>query len=168
LCFSVILVIWSKTAFNYWKREEEYFQVLWNLTGKTDFSIRPSFTGVLKQSPEDSNMMSVQFSKEKYWLRQLATWTVTLIFCLIDQVCVYIWISLYDGHMDIVASICLALMIQVFTLLFNSIVDVMNNFENHKYQADYYSSYLRKLFIFQFVNQFSAFFFIAVKQQYPD
>jgi len=168
LCFSVILVIWSKMAFNYWKREEEYFQVLWNLTGKTDFTVRPSFTGVLKQSPEDSNMMSVQYPKEKYWLRQLATWTITLIFCLVDQVCVYIWISLYDGHMDIVASICLALMIQVFTLLFNTIVSAMNDFENHKYQTDYYSSYLKKLFIFQFVNQFSAFFFIAIKQQYTD
>lgn len=57
-------------------------------------------------------------------------------------------------------------MIQIFQFVYNAVAEISTKMENHKYQVDFYSSYLMKLFIFQFVNQFSAFFFIAVKQKH--
>jgi hypothetical protein len=68
--------------------------------------------------------------------------------------------------MGIAASICLAIMIKVFEFIYNAVAEISTKKENHKYQVDFYSSYLAKLFIFQFVNQFSAYFFIAVKQRH--
>merc|ERR1719487_1844023 len=57
-------------------------------------------------------------------------------------------------------------MIQIFTAIYNPVAALLTDNENHKYQVDYYGSYLRKQFIFQFINQFSAYFFIAVKQRH--
>jgi len=57
-------------------------------------------------------------------------------------------------------------MIQVFTQTFNWMAEALTVAENHKYQQDFYNSYLCKMFIFQLVNQYSAFIYIAVKQQF--
>merc|ERR1719174_3107042 len=59
-------------------------------------------------------------------------------------------------------------MIQVFTLIYNTMAEALTVAENHKYQEDFYSSYLKKMFIFQLVNQYSAFFYMAVNQQFTE
>merc|ERR1719162_1326383 len=59
-----------------------------------------------------------------------------------------------------------AIMVQVFTQIFNWMAEALTLGENHKFQDDFYTSYLKKMFIFQLVNQYSAFFYIAVKQQF--
>lgn len=168
MCFSIVLVIWSKVASNIWDREQEYYQVMWDLSTAPDFSVRPDFTGSLKPAPEDHKRMSLQYPRNMYLLRQAIAWTICLLFCSFNFMCIFLWISGFDGRMGMVSSICLAIMIQIFTLIFNVMVDALTKAENHKYQNDFYSSYLMKSFIFQFVNQFSAYFFIAVKQKHTD
>ena len=59
-------------------------------------------------------------------------------------------------------------MIQIFTLIYNWMAPELTRAENHKYQDAYYDSYLKKMFIFQFINQYSAMLFIAVKQQFME
>lgn len=164
LFFGMILCIWSKLADNMWSREQKFFSCLWDLNTTPDYSVRPDFVGTKHKAPEDWNILTKQYPGYKYLLRQMGMWIVTILFCLLDFMCVYGWIGAFKGRMDIYASICLALIIQVFTLIYQPAVDFMTKHENHKYQMSFYNSYLMKLFIFQFVNQFCAFFFIAVKQ----
>lgn len=166
--FSVCVVLWSKVASNLWEREQGYFINLWNLADTPDFSVRPDFQGDKMVSPVDRNHEEKQYPPHLYFLRQAGTWAVTLLFCAFVASVIFIWTSVFDGRMDLVASICLAAMIQVFQFIFNKMAESLTKAENHKYQYDYYNSYLRKLFIFQFVNQYSAFFYIAVKQQYTE
>merc|ERR1719224_2004 len=140
--------------------------ILWNLNKTPDYSVRPDFSGVEEKDPVDQNKKILTYSAKLYALRQAISWVVTIAFCVLVAVCVFIWISLFHGRMDIVASIMLAIMIQVFQFVYNNVAEISTKMENHKYQVDFYGSYLMKLFIFQFVNQFSAFFFIAVKQKF--
>lgn len=163
--FSLVLVVWAKLASNLYDREQQYFMLLWDLNGAPDFSIRPDFFGTPRPSAVDSTQIELHYPRRWAAFRQAVTWSITIGFCIAVAVCVYIWISIFQGRMNIYASICLACMIQVFQFTYNAIAETMTKMENHKYQNDFYGSYLMKLFIFQFVNQFSAYFFIAIKQK---
>merc|ERR1740138_455224 len=64
--------------------------------------------------------------------------------------------------MGLVSSAILAVMIKVFSSAFEAVVPLLVDFENHKFQGDYFNSYLWKLFLFDYVNNYSAFFFLTL------
>jgi len=68
--------------------------------------------------------------------------------------------------MNLVASIVLAVIITIFSLLYDILVPILTDWENHKFQSQYYDSFLWKQFLFQSVNRYFAFFQLAVKQRY--
>jgi len=74
------------------------------------------------------------------------------------------WVSLFADRMNLVAAVCLSIQIKIFEVVFNHLVDDVTDFENHKWAAHHYNSYLWKMFLFQAVNNYSAFLFLAVKQ----
>jgi len=164
---SIVIIIWGKMANNCWKQEEEFFKNLWGLKDVVkDRSERPDFAGTLLPDHADANKLSLQYPSWKYSLRKTLSWVVTLLFCTLVFCCVVMWLDLFSGRMNLAASICQAIMIQVFTQIYNVMAEKLTLAENHKYQDDFYSSYLKKMFIFQLVNQYSAFFYMAVKQQF--
>jgi len=165
--FSFAIIIWAKMAFNLWKQEEEFLIGLWDLknVGK-DKSERPDFSGTLERDPTDENKRCLQYPPWKYSLRQFVSWVITLLFCTFVFCCVVMWLDLFAGKMTITASVIQAIMIQIFTQIYNWMAEALTLAENHKFQTNFYTSYLKKMFIFQLVNQYSAFFYIAVKQQF--
>merc|ERR1719409_404859 len=66
---------------------------------------------------------------------------------------------------SVTTSILLACMMKVFEVVFKVVVKLLNDFENHKYEDDYYNSYIWKAFLFEFVNNYSPFFFISVTHE---
>jgi len=150
-----------------WGREEEYLTLEWDLKdAANDLSTRADFVGKLEPSAIDANIQEMYYSPWKYTLRQAVSWIITLAFCLLDFLFVVLWLNLFHGEMTLGPSIVQAVMIQVFTQTYNWMAEALTLAENHKYQEDFYSSYLKKMFIFQFVNQYSACLYIAVKQQF--
>merc|ERR1719161_3491402 len=68
-----------------------------------------------------------------------------------------------------IMPVVLAMVIKALQFVFGFVVRFLTDFENHKYQIDYFDSYLWKLFVFEFVNNYSAFFFLTIKNcQDPD
>lgn len=165
---SVVIIIWAKLANNLWKKEEEFFTILWDLkhADSKNRVQRPDFAGVLMPDDVDGNKKSLQYPAWKYGLRMLASWSVTGAYCTFVFCCVMLWLDLFGGRMNLASSICQAIMIQIFTLIYNFMAEALTLAENHKFEDAFYSSYLQKMFIFQLVNQYSAFFYMAVKQQY--
>lgn len=169
LSFNIIIIVWSRIAANIWSREEQFFAKLWDLDpAMEDTTMRPSFQGTYDASDVDANRMEKQYSHRKAALRWLCSMFVTAFFCGLVANCIVTWYSLFRGRIDGTLSIFLAIQIKFFELLWNSIAPVLTEFENHKYQHAYYNSYLWKLFLFQAVNSFSPFFYIAVKLRYTD
>jgi hypothetical protein len=76
--------------------------------------------------------------------------------------CIFLWMVTFEGRMGTVASILLAVQIKIFGAIFHFIAVKITNYENHKYGDDYYNSFLWKLFLFEFVNNYSAFFFLTL------
>jgi hypothetical protein len=56
----------------------------------------------------------------------------------------------------------LSVAIQVFQIIFHALAHVLVEFENHKFHEDYFNSYLWKLFVFEYINNYSAFFFLTL------
>merc|ERR1719382_450556 len=77
-----------------------------------------------------------------------------------------LWYDIFQDDMNVVASVVLALTITVCSMLYNVLVPILTDWENHKYQSSYYNSVLWKQFLFQSVNRYFAFFQLAVKQWY--
>merc|ERR1740138_998756 len=69
---------------------------------------------------------------------------------------------MFQGRMGLVSSAILAMLIKFFSVIFEIIVPKLVDFENHKYQEDYFNSYVWKLFLFDYVNNYSAFFFLTM------
>jgi len=167
LGFSIIVVIWGKLASNLWCREEAYLIELWDLKNATDDrSLRLDFDGTLQDSHIDDNLQEMYYSEWKYHLRICISWFVTLAFCALNIVVVISWINVFDGRPTRFTPIGQAVIIQVFTQVFQLMVQAITKKENHKYQKDFYESFLKKTFIFQFVNQYCPWFYIGVKQQF--
>lgn len=164
--FSVALIIWARVASNIWDREQSFYQTCWNINSNiVDKVVLASFDGTRERSPVDYNMTEKMYPGHMYELRKFVANFVTLIFCIFVMVLIELWMVAFEGHMNIISSLCLSMMIKVFELIFKQLVVVLTSFENHKYQDDHYNSYLWKYFALQFVNNYSAFFFISLAQR---
>jgi len=163
---SCVVAIWGKFAANMWRREEEYLNHLWDVENVEDKLIRVDFDGTLMTSTIDKKMQEMYYSEWKYRLRMSISWLITLAFCAVSLVVVLCWINAFDGNPTFSAPIGQAVIVQIFSQVFEVMVERLTIAENHKYQDDFYVSYLRKTFIFQFVNQYSYWFYIAMKQQF--
>jgi len=167
LGFSLAVVVWSRMVWNCWRQEEEFLNILWDLnhTGR-DKSMRPDFIGTLGPDPADQFKDSHAYPAWKSGVRMFFSWLITLVFCTFVFTCLALWMDLFKGRLTIAASIVQAIMVQVFTQTYNIMAEQLTLAENHKYQDTFYNSYLKKMFIFQLVNQYAAFFYMAVKQQF--
>jgi len=166
--FSIIVAYWARLAANRWRREEDYLRILWDLEdiGK-DVAVRPDFYGVKTKSLIDGKLEILTYPAWKFALRQFVSWSVTLVFCGCVLGFIIAWLDSFSGNVPPVGSVVLALMIQIFSFIFDYLlVENLTIHENHKFQRTFYDSYLRKMFAFQFINQYCAFFYIAIKMQF--
>jgi len=166
LGMNIIIIGWSRIAHNRWSQEEGFFKVLWKHHAKNTLKfVRPSFRGEWRPSPADLNTQERDYPVQLVAFKQALTGAVTLFFCGVVGACIIGWYELFGGQMSVTASLLLTLQIKVFEALWNLIVPIITEWENHKYQDVYYNSYLWKLFSFQAVNSYAAFFYIAFKQK---
>eukprot|EP00927_Polykrikos_kofoidii_P005915 TRINITY_DN12378_c0_g1_i1.p1 TRINITY_DN12378_c0_g1~~TRINITY_DN12378_c0_g1_i1.p1 ORF type:complete len:925 (-),score=103.23 TRINITY_DN12378_c0_g1_i1:64-2838(-) len=161
---SFVLGLWSQFAEILWSREEAYYLKAWSLEGRvTRNVVRQEFSGNEVQSPIDKNRMEKFYPTHLHILRIIISMTVTLCLCGMVLIGIHMWLFLFKGKLSISSSILLSLNIKVFELIFGLLIVVLTNFENHKYTKSYYTSYLHKYFIFQFVNNYSPFFYLIVE-----
>lgn len=166
---SIVIITWSKMASNLWDREETYFRKLWNLAAAVDARIpRPQFYGKLKKCEVDSNRLDIAYAAWKYRVRQFVSGLTASILCCFVAASILTWVTIFEGQMDIYASVCLAIQVKIFELFFNRIAWSLTVFENHKFQVHFYNSLLWKLFALQTVNSYSAFLFLAIKQRHTE
>lgn len=166
LSFNIIIVVWGRIAYNIWEREHHYFMETWSMRQEfADYIIRPSFHGDWQPTVSDANRMEKQYPESKLALRRFFTGVVTVGFCGMVAAFIVVWYDIFQGRLTPVSTLSLMLQIKLFEFAWNAITPALTEFENHKYQFSFYNSYLWKNFIFQAVNTYSAYFYIAVKLQ---
>lgn len=72
----------------------------------------------------------------------------------------------FGTYATTIASVLNAVQIQIFNVIYNFVSTKMVEFENHRTDSGFENSMISKLFVFQFVNSYSSFFFIAFVAQF--
>jgi hypothetical protein len=168
--FSIVLTVWSRLAANLWEREQHFLMELWGL-GSFDEEgiIRPQFNGTLEKSPIDGKLTEKQDNHKKSMLRHAVATCATVFFCIVVGCFLFSWMIMFKGHTNVLSSIMLSLQIKIFQFSFRWCARALTEFENHKFQDNYHNSLIWKLFTFEFVNNYSVFIFLTIKDSWqPD
>jgi len=161
LGFSLVLTTWGRIADNLWNREEMFFNGLWDVDQDTNL-VRPQYRGDLGPSPIDGNLVERTYPVYLARRWQLCSSAITLAFCAFVAVAIYAWDTIFDRHMNLIASIMLAIQIKIFETVYSFLVVYLLEWENHKYEKSHFNSFLWKQFIFASVNNYTAFAYLIL------
>ena len=71
-----------------------------------------------------------------------------------------------DSYAQSIASLANAIQIQVMNYVYNQLANMLSERENHRTATQFEDSMITKIFMFQFVNSFASFFFLAFVAKY--
>jgi len=164
LSFSAVIIVWARWAVNTWHQERNYFIKAWGLDGIP--RARPQYKGALVPSPVNDRELEVQGSLAGAVVWRYVSLSVTLFFCAAVLFSIYMWFTLFQGRMDLVASLCLSINIKVFELIFRPVAVWCTNKENHMYDRDYANALIWKNFAFESINYYYPFIYLMVFAKY--
>ncbi|RYG65223.1 hypothetical protein EON64_12375, partial [archaeon] len=166
--YALVITVWCIFMLENWKREEKLTAMRWGMTKfETNEPDRPEFHGELITSYVDGGVMTYFPSDES--TRRLCS-SQTVIGCFISLVLgvvasIYVLrFSLQNNigtNASTVASILNTVQITIFNYIYQKVAIHLTNNENHRTDTQYEDSMIIKLFIFQFVNSYASFFFLA-------
>jgi hypothetical protein len=166
--FAVFITAWGIVMLKFYKREENKTALKW---GMTDFERneidRPEFRGTLIASPENGKPMLYFPEGERRTLRLLSSSAIYSCVLLVIGCVTGIYIIKFvlaesiGTYASTVASALNTVQIQILNVLYYQVATSMNNRENHQTDTQYQDSLITKLFMFQFINSYISFFYIA-------
>jgi anoctamin-10/anoctamin-7 len=166
--FSLIVCVWSILMLEYWKRQEAFTAMQWGMTEfEEEEPVRPEFKGHPIKSYIDGGDM-LYFPPEEY-LDNMANsgCVVGAYMLLVLGVVTSIYILRFSIEAQVgtysstIASVLNTIQITVFNYIYRSIVVKLTDYENPRTDTMYEDSLIMKLFVFQFVNSYASFFFLA-------
>jgi hypothetical protein len=162
--FAFVIIMWTKIAEMVYRREQDFFLELWDMTsvGNSD-SVRAEFVGTLQPSDVDRRIMELQAPAHVQRLKRMVSNLFILVCGICVAVCINIWMEIFEGRLNVFASTLLSVQILVLRSIFNWVSTKLTDWENHRTDSSYFNSFLWKIFLLQFVNNYTPFFYIAVK-----
>lgn len=166
--FSVCISLWAVIFLEVWKREEKMTALRW---GTCDFEDeepeRPDFKGeLIKSFIDGSDMIYFPPAQQRNLITQSAVLIISMIMLVIGTVA-SIYVLRFQLYQDIgssasiVASALNSLQITVFNMVYGYVARKLTNRENHRTITQYEDSMIAKLFVFQFVNSYTSFYYLA-------
>eukprot|EP00595_Chromulina_sp_UTEXLB2642_P003694 CAMPEP_0196764098 /NCGR_PEP_ID=MMETSP1095-20130614/5350_1 /TAXON_ID=96789 ORGANISM="Chromulina nebulosa, Strain UTEXLB2642" /NCGR_SAMPLE_ID=MMETSP1095 /ASSEMBLY_ACC=CAM_ASM_000446 /LENGTH=707 /DNA_ID=CAMNT_0042118727 /DNA_START=171 /DNA_END=2294 /DNA_ORIENTATION=- len=175
--FALVITIWSIVLLEGWKRKESFIALEWGMSNFEQTEIdRPEFTSddVIDSFIDGSkNYIYYPSSKKAARLSYSFTLIGSYIMLVIGVVAsiYYMRFSLQatiGSSASTLASIVNAVQITVFNVAYQYIVVLLTDLENHRTDTLYQDSLIVKVFIFQFINSYASFFFLAfIAQNLP-
>lgn len=172
--FGIIIAVWSIFMLEGWKRKQAYISMMWGMSEfEATEQIRPEFEGVERLSHIDG--LKGEFYPDGREVQIFKSFSVVITFVLLV---IGVVASVYQlrvslqpsigAYASTIASIINTIQIQVFNILYQNLVRLLTNMENHRTETEYSDSLIIKVFLFQFVNSYASFFFLAFIAQYLD
>ena len=172
--FSFFIALWGVLMLEYWKRKEQYTALHW---GMTEFEAteteRPEYEGEEMNSYIDGSKIIFFSPKSASHRVKSASAAITLFSALVLACVVGVFIIraiLYSTavgtYSSFLASLINSFLITVFNFLYSNVSTKLTDFENHRTDTLYEDSMITKLFMFQFVNSYCSFFYLAFVAPY--
>lgn len=166
--YSVIITVWGIVMLEYWKRENAKISLYWGTTEFEESELeRSEYVGEQIKSFIDGSDM-IYFAPHEFRRRLLSSRVVIfmLVFILLGvvtgiYVIRFVLAQSIGSNASLVASFMFTVQITLFNIMYQSIAVFVTNQENQRTDTEYEDSLIVKLFIFQFINSYASFFFLA-------
>lgn len=171
--YSLLITVWAIVMLEYWKRKEQLKAVDWGMTSFEDTEPdRPEFKGALIRSYIDGDE-TLYFSPDEFTSRFASSQGVILTFMMVVVGCVAsIYVLRFSLQADIganastVASILNTIQITILNSIYQFVATALTDSENHRTDTEYEDNLITKMFMFQFLNSYASFFFLAFIAQW--
>lgn len=166
--YSLFISIWVVIFLELWKRQQKDLSLKWGTQYfEEEEPDRPEFTGEPIRSYINGKPTIYFPPRKQTFLMCQSTTVINFLVVMVIGVVSAIYVlrfRLYvsiGGNASIVASALNSVQIVIFNMIYNTIAVYLNNYENHRTATAYDDSLITKLFIFQFVNSYASFYFLA-------
>ncbi len=166
--YCLVITVWAVIMLEYWKRNEKMTAMRW---GMTDFESkepdRPEYKGYVIDSYINGEPMLYfppNDAKGRFAQSQGVVLTCTLLVLGVVSSIYVLRFSIQDNvgaSASTIASILNTIQIIAFNMVYSKVALYMTDQENHRTSTQYEDALISKLFIFQFINSYSSFFFLA-------
>lgn len=171
--FCVLISVWAIYMLEKWKQLEKFTAMRYGMLGFEESEPdRPEFRGELIDSYIDGSPF-LFFPPEESKKRRFGSRTIILSFIsLVIGVLASIYVLKFSLQNSIgstastVASILNTIQITLFNMIYQNMAISLTNAENLRTDTQYEDSMIVKLFVFQFINSYASFFFLAFIAQY--
>mmetsp|Transcript_8718 Transcript_8718/g.13019 ORF Transcript_8718/g.13019 Transcript_8718/m.13019 type:complete len:739 (+) Transcript_8718:66-2282(+) len=171
--YSVMINIWVIVLLELWKRRQKQMSLEWGTMGfEAEEPERPDFKGKrIKSYIDGQDILYFSPFKRDCLLFQSTAVINTLVLVVVGFVsAIYVLrFQLYTsigGNASIVASALNSIQIVIFNMIYNWVARQLTIRENHRTATSFDDSMIAKLFIFQFVNSYASFYFLAFVAPY--
>ncbi|TDH65902.1 hypothetical protein CCR75_005367 [Bremia lactucae] len=180
IAFAVFVVLWSSLFSELWKRKNGLLDSLWGLSGLHEsFRYRPQFRGTKSYDPiTDAEELTFESKTKRRRAYLVSVFIVTImvgivVLALFGLFVLKHWINdkdnleknhisiQYQPSLTLSVTILNAVQILVLNTVYRNVARKLNDFENHRTDAEYENHLVIKVFLFQFCNSFASFFYIA-------
>lgn len=184
LMYAISISAWGTVFLEIWKRRQITLAVSWGQSGigKQEI-VRPSFVGVIRRSPIDFSDTDQVFP-DRFWgfgkLGRLPRQIISFLFLMaIAAIEVVITIQLgvlrhwwADPKNDLplrdlaqmLTGIMTSSQMAIFGFIGKSLSRKLNDWENWRCSTPFVNALITKIFMFEFVNRFVTFFYVAFLQ----
>eukprot|EP01038_Epipyxis_sp_PR26KG_P015834 gene15834-21454_t len=166
--FGVVIMAWSILMLEFWKRRESLTSLEWGMsTYEKEELPRPEFKGKVVKSYINGKDIIFDPPSRRTSRQALTSSAVSTFLMLVIAVVGSIYYmrfalaSKLGSNTSIIASVLNAVQIQVFNMLYQILAVKLTNNENHRTDTQYEDSMIIKMFVFQFINSYISFFFLA-------
>ncbi|XP_065842346.1 anoctamin-7-like [Oscarella lobularis] len=181
IAFAAVMSFWTALFFTFWKRRALYFAYYWNTQGRERFADRPRANYASKAT---SVIVNPATGKEEPFFplssrncRIAVTWSVTslmitALIILVIAIALYrtvIFVALIDSKASetavtvglLSADILNLINIIVLSAVYQRLAKLLTNWEMHRTDEEHEYHLTLKTYVFEFVNNFAPFFYIA-------
>jgi hypothetical protein len=174
--FNLFLSIWGVFFDKYWARREKELAWEWGTLNFIDQEIqREQFRGKFKRDEASGTMKLVRDNQIQDNSLKIISFSSVLVFITLVIIVV---ISVFQLRVSlitnsefkdigaIISGLVYVIQIKLFDVIYSKIAQKLNIWENHETINQHNNSLSFKLFLFQFVNNYSGLFYIAFFKEY--
>ncbi|CAM9174547.1 unnamed protein product, partial [Ectocarpus fasciculatus] len=166
--FCVLISLWSVLMLEAWKRNEKILSLKWGTAGfENDEPDRPQYKGEVIQSFINGSRLNY-FPRAKHdSLVAQSTAVISVLIMLVVGCVASIYVLRFNlyatlgSNASVVASVINAVQITILNIVYGKVAVKLTHRENHRTDTEYEDSLIAKIFVFQFVNSYTSFYYLA-------
>jgi hypothetical protein len=167
--YGVCITLWSISMLEFWKRSQSIQAMKWGMLDfEQDEPDRPEYKGDRIKSFIDGKEMTYFPDTQRSRLFAMSQSVIYTFISIVIGVVAGIYSMRYvlqtqslGPYASTVASVVNTIQITIFNVLYQFVAVKLTNLENHRTNTNYQDSLIVKMFVFQFVNSYASFFYIA-------